>query len=422
MINTTISRETHINRPIIPLLTAIIICCLFSIGATIVLYLQIRSELIAEGTQILDQIEAIEQLYDDKIKDQEQLAPIIYGMLKAPDVTKIITRRNGHEKIFISPAKDSKSNVDLSLSGWLFSHEKTSITLQRFIDLPTTLKQAELLVELKPIHAGRYLIYLALCSVFFILLFSLTIVHIVLRARKQNEMAHLAKSVYKHIPPLSVLVADDNEISRKIISAYLKNLGHKPILVNDGEQVLRELEKTKIDLLIIDLYMPGLNGAETVEVIRQQSDFYRHIPIIGLSADNSPISRQKSLSAGMDEYLVKPVNQTDLENILNRWLTGSATTKQQSKIHDLHSLRSMLLAELPDYQLILEKAYKSGDHQHLYQTAHKIAGGSVYCEIPILEEAALALQSVAHCGNKDTIASQTKQLIQAIESTLAKYI
>lgn len=221
----------------------------------------------------------------------------------------------------------------------------------------------------------------------------------------------------------SVLVVDDNDVGRKILSAYIKDLGHQVVETSGGEQALQEIKRNKIDMIFVDLHMPDMNGAETAQRIRQTDEYYKHIPIIGLSADNNPESLRLGLSSGMDEFLCKPINQSDIKNIIQRLRKTDYPSFSNNLLQnsDVQSLRSLLIAELPGYRISLEESCATGDHECLYQTAHKIVGGSIYCEIPLLEEAARALQSVAKGNNQSVIQSQTQRLLEVIDSTLKDY-
>src|SRR5690606_169834 len=126
--------------------------------------------------------------------------------------------------------------------------------------------------------------------------------------------------------------------------------------------------------------------------IRQLDSKYRNLPIIGLSADGLPDSLQKALETGMNEYLVKPIKQDDLKEIIARWLTNPRTASAGYETRDssadpanqLHDLRQMLARELPEYKTRLIKALQEINHREIYNVAHRIAGGSAYCDMPEL--------------------------------------
>lgn len=389
---------------------------------------QISADLSEKGQYIIDQIEIALALQTTHRVESPYLVNTINNFFDNEDVVKITIQRNGKQAIFENPAPKTKRNLDRKISSLVFDGEHGKVQLHRNLAANNTQPAIDVSIELMPIDTGRYLIYFVLSSIFFLLLFSSTIIYINIRAtqRKQSAVAddsyNSAESDLQN-SVLSILVVDDNDVSRKIIKVYLDTLGHDITLAGSGKDAIATLEKSKFDLILMDLHMPGLNGAETVQRIRKLSDIYRQIPIIGLSADNNPASLQSALAAGMDEFLTKPINQSDLVNILKRWQSKSTTQHQINQINsnDIASLRNMLISELPGYRIALQEAQQHGNHDYLYQTAHKIAGGSVYCEIPTLEEAARALQTVVQSNDDHLIAERTDYLIKTIDSTLNEY-
>lgn len=97
------------------------------------------------------------------------------------------------------------------------------------------------------------------------------------------------------------------------------------------------------------------------------------------------------------------------------------TDKSEIKTTDLDTLRSILIQELPDHKHALQTAVDLGNYRFLYDTAHKIAGGSIYCELLELEQAARALQeTLLGEESHDAIDTQTQQLLSEIDNLLVK--
>ncbi|KOA20074.1 autoinducer 2 sensor kinase/phosphatase LuxQ [Clostridium homopropionicum DSM 5847] len=110
-----------------------------------------------------------------------------------------------------------------------------------------------------------------------------------------------------------ILVAEDDEISRKYINSILKYLSCEVTIVSDGIGVLEELKLHKFDCILMDKNMPNLDGIETTRIIRRDEYITgAHIPIIALTASAIVGEREKLLSSGMDYYLSKPVNEKEL--------------------------------------------------------------------------------------------------------------
>lgn len=122
---------------------------------------------------------------------------------------------------------------------------------------------------------------------------------------------------------LSVLVAEDNEINALLIRSLLTRLGHRPVITTDGEQALEswiaaETAGAPYDLVLMDVQMPKLDGIETTKKIRarEASRSLRHTPIIALTANTLVDDRYACFEAGMDGFLVKPLDRDKLADAL----------------------------------------------------------------------------------------------------------
>jgi two-component system sensor histidine kinase BarA len=220
----------------------------------------------------------------------------------------------------------------------------------------------------------------------------------------------------------SILIVDDNEINQKLLRVYLSSMGFQVFASKDGYSALNVLEKHPIDLVFLDLHMPVMNGYETTKAIRQLDDRYSRIPIIGLSADGLPNSQQKALQSGMNEYLVKPIKQEDLRQVLGRWFRmqepAAAAEFSPNVVSKADDLRLMLMKEMPDYKLRLSYALEGHDYSAIYDIAHRLAGGSAYCELPELHRISNLLQTAAKRRNNDQIDLYSAGLLEHINHLL----
>ena len=107
---------------------------------------------------------------------------------------------------------------------------------------------------------------------------------------------------------LSVLVADDNKVNRRVVQRILESAGHRPMLVGTGEEALDALEDREFDVVLMDVNMPVLDGISATKIYMFQSQGRRRVPIIALTADAMPETRQRCLDAGMAACLTKPVS------------------------------------------------------------------------------------------------------------------
>ncbi|MFM2348175.1 MAG: hypothetical protein RL654_2928 [Pseudomonadota bacterium] len=120
---------------------------------------------------------------------------------------------------------------------------------------------------------------------------------------------------------LEVLVADDHPVNRKYMQVLLERLGHRVSLARDGREALeqvRQREASPFDLVLMDLHMPNMDGLASTQAIRQLPRPAGATRIIALTADAFAESRARAHAAGMDDFLAKPTQVHDVEDMLRR--------------------------------------------------------------------------------------------------------
>jgi CheY-like chemotaxis protein len=121
-----------------------------------------------------------------------------------------------------------------------------------------------------------------------------------------------------------VLVAEDNPVHRSLVRSLLEQMGCAVEAVSDGQEALESFASENYDLILMDWRMPRLDGVTATQKIRQTEqnrpgDGDRRVPIIALTAHALPGDRSRCLSAGMDDYLCKPVSRRNLDLMLTKW-------------------------------------------------------------------------------------------------------
>ncbi len=220
----------------------------------------------------------------------------------------------------------------------------------------------------------------------------------------------------------TILAVDDNEINLKLLSVYLNATGNHVLTAKNGHDAISLLKEHTIDLVFLDLHMPIMDGYETSVAIRQLDPPFNKIPVIGVSADGLPESLHKALDSGMNQYIVKPIKQDDIRQILSKWLHVEDAYKEASlhnESRQILELRDMLRNELPAYKTAMTDAIEQADLQGVFEIAHKIAGGCAYCKLPKLERHAAKLQSAAKQGDSEKSKSALKSLLTVIDDFLA---
>jgi signal transduction histidine kinase/DNA-binding response OmpR family regulator len=117
--------------------------------------------------------------------------------------------------------------------------------------------------------------------------------------------------------PLRILIAEDNLVNRQLILHILAKLGYDPVMVENGQEAIDILNQQEFDIVFMDVQMPVMDGLEATRLIRSGEN--DQPVIIALTADAQEEDRQACLSAGMDDYISKPLQLDKLVNMLKKW-------------------------------------------------------------------------------------------------------
>ncbi len=132
--------------------------------------------------------------------------------------------------------------------------------------------------------------------------------------KKPDSASTAPSKTFSPFNPLNikVLVAEDHPINCKLAKLYLDKLGCESRIVHDGHEALVAVEEEEFEIILMDLHMPGLDGFETARQVIKRHQDGRRPRIIALTAGASSNEKQKALEAGMDDFLLKPVQIEDL--------------------------------------------------------------------------------------------------------------
>ncbi|MGI9568863.1 MAG: response regulator [Desulfobulbia bacterium] len=123
-----------------------------------------------------------------------------------------------------------------------------------------------------------------------------------------------------------ILLAEDKEINRQVIAELLRSYGLSVTAAVNGREVIEKFAKKSYDLILMDIEMPEVDGIEATRNIRETIRG-KSVPIIALSAHTESVFREQCNDAGMDGYLLKPINPSELRRILSEWLGGEQDQK-----------------------------------------------------------------------------------------------
>ncbi len=107
----------------------------------------------------------------------------------------------------------------------------------------------------------------------------------------------------------NIMIVEDDANQRKLMSAVLEQYGYNVTQAVDGIDALEQLDKKHIDLIILDIMMPRMDGFEFTETIRQSGS---NTPILMVTAKTSPVDKRKGFIIGTDDYMTKPVDEEEM--------------------------------------------------------------------------------------------------------------
>lgn len=132
-----------------------------------------------------------------------------------------------------------------------------------------------------------------------------------------------------------ILIVDDDEVNRNVIEGFCATAGYELFIAQDGPTALQLLEQHNIDLMLLDLMLPGMSGYEVCQKIRQ-SDKYTNLPIIMVTARDSASDMVRGFITGANDYITKPFTRSELLiRIENQLAIKQMLDLEQSMAHEL---------------------------------------------------------------------------------------
>ena len=211
-----------------------------------------------------------------------------------------------------------------------------------------------------------------------------------------------------------VLCVDDNPANLLLVQTLLEDMGAKVLAVESGYAAVKAVQKETFDLVLMDVQMPGMDGRQSTEAIRQWES-ERHctpLPIVALTAHAMANEKRALLQSGMDDYLTKPISERQLAQVVLKW-TGLALRNQSpersgdaqggsellvldheeglrlaaGKADLAADMLAMLLASLEADREAIRQASEANDHNALIERVHRLHGATRYCGVPQLRAA-----------------------------------
>ncbi|MCP4352657.1 MAG: response regulator [Desulfobacterales bacterium] len=199
---------------------------------------------------------------------------------------------------------------------------------------------------------------------------------------------------------LNILLAEDNEINAVLGANFLTQLGHTAVVVSNGKEVLEILSEEVFDLVLMDVQMPEIDGIEATRRIRrgETGQGNKNIPVIAVTAHATTEFKEKCEHAGMNGFVVKPVDLHELNTVIEKNISHSILTASDSAVritqpgerHVLNTQEALsriggnetVLREIydifvqrtPKTMELIEQAIKNNDMEEIFFNAHSFKG------------------------------------------------
>ena len=234
----------------------------------------------------------------------------------------------------------------------------------------------------------------------------------------QTLSAPTHSSVAKALPAprLTILIVDDNAPNRELLKAMLESETIRIVLADSGHEALEFAKRATADMVLMDIRMPGMDGIQTTQALRRIDNSWARCPIIAVTAHVLSNERQQWLSEGLDDVMVKPIDDVQLQQLLHRFLgvvPPSSSQEETASARPLHapseppsSLPAVdltlgarlaggketlakqqlvrLIDSLPESEQHIRSAFAEGDLTTLLDWVHGLNGASRYCGAPEL--------------------------------------
>jgi PAS domain S-box-containing protein len=230
---------------------------------------------------------------------------------------------------------------------------------------------------------------------------------------------------------LQVLIVEDNAINKIFTRSIIERLLPGAIIheASNGRQAISACERIVPDLVLLDVQMPEMNGIEACKHIRRQKAM-QNKPIIALTAGNVKGDREKSLQAGMNDFLVKPFVEEDLKKLLKKWIhkDGPASPNHHFNIEAIREvvgddrlaeqhILGLLLQDLHTFRQQFSQHVATKDQAALAEAKHNMLGTCANTGLDALKEL-LMQYKITNTTDFDTLRGIEKKILEEVISII----
>lgn len=199
------------------------------------------------------------------------------------------------------------------------------------------------------------------------------------------------------LPKAKVLAVDDMEMNLRLLTTWLKNTKLQLSIAHSGLDAVRLCKNNEFDLILMDVQMPNMDGLEATGLIRQ-TPMNLGTPIIAVTAHAFKEEQDKLLQSGMDDYLPKPINLSDLIDLIKRWcqvadpseieqvsFDWTLALKRTNQIEDAAiDILDKFVEQLPNLIKKIKESEQTKDFEKMQSVIHQLHGACCYTGVPTL--------------------------------------
>jgi two-component system, sensor histidine kinase and response regulator len=250
-------------------------------------------------------------------------------------------------------------------------------------------------------------------------LFDAIVTAIVEHNRKRTRYEITSATIQPSDRPLRVLLAEDNPVNQTLAMRILEKLGHKVEVVNNGKEAVARALAEGLDVILMDIQMPEMDGLEATTAIRAaEAATGKHVPIVAMTAHAMKGDKEKCLSAGMDGYLSKPIRIDELKQAISEVEKGRdrGQSVEQNSFRAIGRFELLLDSVMGDRALLGEMAelwladsakqesqirngLDSGDAMMVERAAHALKGSVGTFQASAAQEAAKQVEISARSAD-----------------------
>ena len=257
--------------------------------------------------------------------------------------------------------------------------------------------------------------------------------------------------------PRQVLLVEDNPINQRVALGFLRRFGHDVTIVEDGESAVSAVDENRFDIVLMDVQLPKIDGCQATRLIREAEEGDQRLPIVAMTANVMSGDQERCLNAGMDAYLPKPLNPSDLfetiesasamswfqqpnsqyalregERDLDRTVGKNALVDwQYARQHVpggesiVRDLAEMLKNEAPRLVQEMQATFDQQDAAQLRRVAHTLKGSVSIFDVTAMISITAQIEANAkqnNVGECEELIEELRQLLPNLTSEIELYL